>query len=76
MFEPPRVLDAQGLLDKAFLRASKATTAKGRTREERVKNLAIAKVQAAGDVLATTMQTYIKGFPSLDVIPLFYRELI
>ena len=76
MFEPPRVLNAQGLLDKAFRRASKATTTKGRTREERTKNLAIAKVQAAGDVLATTMETYIKGFPSLDRIPPFYRELI
>jgi len=76
VFEPPRVLDAQGLLDKAFRRASKATTAKGRTREERTKNVAIAKVQAAGDVLATTMETYIKGFPSLDRIPPFYRELI
>jgi len=76
VFEPPRVLDAQGLLDKAFRRASKATTTKGRTREERTKNLAIAKVQAAGDVLATTMETYIKGFPSLDRIPPFYRELI
>ena len=76
MFEPPRVLSAQALLDKAFRRATKATTGKGRTREERTKNLAVAKVQAAGDVLATTMETYIKGFPSLDRIPPFYRELI
>jgi nucleolar GTP-binding protein len=76
VFEPPRVLSAQGLLDKAFRRASKATTAKGRTREERTKNLAIAKVQAAGDVLATTLESYIKGFPSLDRIPPFYQELI
>jgi len=76
VFEPPRVLEAQALLDKAFRRATKATTGKGRTREERTKNLAIAKVQAAGDVLATTLQTFIKGFPSLDQIPPFYRELI
>ena len=76
MFEPPRVLDAKALLDKAFRRATKATTTKGRTREERTKNLAIAKVQAAGDILATTLDSYIKGFPSLDRIPPFYRELI
>src|SRR2546428_4840238 len=76
VFEPPRVLNAQGLLDKAFRRASKATTPKGRTREERTKNLAIAKIRSAGDVLASTLETYIKGFPSLDRIPPFYRELI
>jgi nucleolar GTP-binding protein len=76
VFEPPSVLGAQGLLDKAFRRASKATTGKGRTREERTKNLAIAKVQTAGDVLASTLETYVKGFPSLDRIPPFYRELI
>src|SRR3989454_10185340 len=76
VFEPPRVLSAQALLDKAFRRATKATTGKGRTREERTKNLEVAKVQAAGDVLANTIETYIKGFPSLDRIPPFYRELI
>jgi len=76
VFETPRVLDAQGLLDKAFRKASKATTAKGRTREERTKNLAVAKIQAAGDALASTLESYIKGFPSLDRIPPFYRELI
>ena len=76
MFEPPRVLNAQALLDKAFRKSTKATTGKGRTREERTKNLAIAKVQAAGDALASTLESYTKGFPSLDRIPPFYRELI
>ena len=76
MFEPPTVLDAQSLLDKAFRKASKTSTTKGRNRIERQKNLAIAKVQAAGDVLVSTLESYEKGFPSLDRIPPFYRELI
>jgi len=76
VFEPPRVLDAQALLDKAFRKSSKATTGKGRNAEERTKNLAVAKVQATGDALASTLETYTKGFPSLDRIPPFYRELI
>ncbi len=76
VYEPPTVLDAQGLLDKAFKKASKTSTKKGRTYAERQKNLAIAKVQAAGDVLVSTLEKYGKGFPSLDRIPPFYRELI
>ncbi len=76
MFEPPTVLDAQGLLDKAFRKSSKTTTRKGRTYIEKQKNLAIAKVQAAGDVLVSTLEGYGKGFPSLDRLPPFYRELI
>ncbi|OGS49525.1 MAG: hypothetical protein A3K65_04605 [Euryarchaeota archaeon RBG_16_68_12] len=76
MYEPPTVLDAQGLLDKAFKKASKTSRTKGRNRLEKTKNLAIAKVQAAGDVLVSTLESYEKGFPSLDRIPPFYRELI
>ena len=76
MFNPPTVLDAQGLLDKAFHRASKATSSKGRNRIERGRNLAVAKIQTAADVLTSALERYTKGFPSLDRIPPFYRELI
>ena len=76
MYEVPTVLSAQGLIDKAFRRAGKATTSKGRTRVERTRNLAVAKVQAAADVLTTTLESYIRGFPPLDRLPPFYRELI
>lgn len=76
MFSPPTVLDAQGLLDKAFHKASKVIAPKGRTRIERARNLAVAKVQTAADVLTSALDRYTKGFPSLDRIPPFYRELI
>lgn len=76
MIEPPTVLGAQALLDKAFRKAAKATTSRGRTRLERTRNLAVAKVQAAADVLVSTLESYIRKFPSLDRLPPFYRELI
>ena len=76
MYEVSTVLSAQGLIDKAFRRAGKATASKGRTRVERTRNLAVAKVQAAADVLTSTLESYIRGFPSLDRLPPFYRELI
>ncbi len=75
MLELPSVLRAPELLDKALGRASKAT-AKGRDYEERTRNLAIAKVQVAGHTLESTLRGYVRGFPSLDKLPPFYRELV
>ncbi len=76
MFDIPSVLRAPEILDKALGRAAKATTAKGRDREQRTRNLAIAKVQVAGDTIASTLRRTVKGFPSLDRLPAFYRELV
>lgn len=75
MFELPSILRAPDLLDKALGRASKAT-AKGRDYEERTRNLAIAKVQVAGHTIESTLESYVKGFPTLDKLPPFYRDLV
>ncbi len=75
MFELPSILRAPELLDKALGRSAKAT-AKGRDRAERARNLAIAKVQTAGQTLEGTLHGYVKGFPTLDKLPPFYRELV
>ncbi len=75
MFELPSILRAPELLDKALGRASKAT-AKGRDYEERTRNLAIAKVQVAGHTIESTLRGYVKGFPTLDKLPPFYRDLV
>ncbi len=76
MFELPTVLTAQEVLDKALGRAAKATVAKGRTRAERARNLAVARVQIAGQTIESTLHRTVKGFPSLDRLPSFYRELV
>ncbi len=75
MFDLPSVLMAQGLLDKAFGRASKAT-ARGVDRATRTRNLAAAKIRIAGSTIGSTLRGYVKGFPSIDRLPLFYQELV
>ncbi len=75
MFELPSILRAPELLDKALGRSAKAT-AKGRDHPEHTRNLAIAKVQTAGQTLDATLHGYVKGFPTLEKLPPFYRELI
>ncbi len=75
MFDLPSILRAPELLDKALGRSAKAT-AKGRDRVERTRNLAVAKVQTAGQTIESTLHGYVKGFPTLDRLPPFYRELI
>ncbi len=75
MFDLPSILRAPELLDKALGRSAKAT-AKGRDRAERARNLAVAKVQTAGQTLESTLHGYVKAFPTLDRLPPFYRELV
>ncbi len=75
MFELPSILRADEVLDKALGRSAKAT-AKGRDRAERTRNLAVAKVQIAGQTIESTLHGYVKGFPTLDRLPPFYRELV
>ena len=75
MFEVPSILTAESLLDKAFGRAAKAT-ATGPNRVARARNLAVARVRTAGQAIETTLRGYVKGFPSIDRLPPFYRELV
>ena len=75
MFELPSILTAESLLDKAFGRAAKAT-ATGPDRATRARSLAIARVRGAGQAIDATLRGYVKGFPSLDRLPAFYRELV
>jgi nucleolar GTP-binding protein len=75
VFELPSVLDASALLDKAFGRAAKAT-ATGPDRMARARNLAVARVKIAGQAIESTLRGLVKGFPSLDRLPPFYRELV
>ncbi len=75
MFELPSILRAPEVLDKALGRSAKAT-AKGKDRAERARNLAVAKVQTAGQTIEATLHGYVKAFPTLERLPAFYRELV
>jgi nucleolar GTP-binding protein len=69
MFSIPTVQDAQGLLDKAYGRAHRITQGNERTR-------AVKKIVAVNKTLGSTLEGYVKAFPSFDNLHPFYRELI
>ncbi|RLF37692.1 MAG: GTPase [Thermoplasmata archaeon] len=69
MFRIPTILDADELLDKAFGRAKKITTGTPKTR-------AVGKLMAVKKTLDTTLDKYVRAFPSFDSLHPFYRELI
>lgn len=75
MFKIPTVLSANEVLDKAFRRAAR-TTATGRTKLERTRKAAIAKVSAVADTIDTTLERYVRSVPSLERLHPFYRELV
>ena len=71
----PPIMPPARILDKAFKRAGKAKR-RGRTRIEKSKSESIAKIQVLGDVISSTLEKYVKSFPSIDRLPIFYRDLI
>jgi nucleolar GTP-binding protein len=73
MFKIPTILTSDELLDKAFKRASSVqVTTKGKKRNRK---LAVAKVKKASSTIASTLNRYIKAFPSFDSLSDFYYEL-
>ncbi|MEM2943191.1 MAG: GTPase [Methanomassiliicoccales archaeon] len=71
----PTILQSKELLDKAFKRASKVQK-KGTNRLDAARKTAISKVSAAGDIIATSLEKYVKAFPSLSRSSEFDMELI
>lgn len=71
----PPILSSKAILDKGFKRAARVET-RGKTRAERQKHLSVAKVQALGDSIASTLERYVKSFPSIENLPPFFRDLV
>ncbi len=71
----PPILSSIAVLDKAFKRAAKAK-GKGRTKLDKHKSTSIARVQTLGDTIGSTLERYVKSFPSIDNLPEFYRDLV
>lgn len=74
MYTGPHVLEAQELLDKALRRAAKVTKG-GKTKLFRERDTAIARLRIATDILVSELERYEKGFPSLDRLHPFHREM-
>ncbi len=74
-FRITTVLNADQLIDKAFLKASKVTKS-GKGHLEKVKNTNVAKLNTVSKAIETTLKRYEKEFPSFENLPPFYQEVI
>lgn len=71
----PPILGSAAMLDKAFKRAARAH-GRGRTRAEKNKSESVARVHSIGDTISSTIEGYVKSFPSISRLPPFYRDLM
>ena len=75
MYKIPTVLTADELINKAFKRASKITQ-KDRNKLRKTKTTSISRINSISNTVNSTLEKYIKSFPSLEMLPAFYYELI
>ncbi|HID24897.1 MAG TPA: GTP-binding protein [Thermoplasmata archaeon] len=71
----PKIRSADELLDTAFKRAKKISIY-DKDRFYRLKKTIIARVDSFATHITSTLEKYVKGFPSIDNLPRFYQELI
>lgn len=70
----PTVLDAQEIIDKAFLRASKVSVP-AQEALDRVRGTEVGKLRSAQNIVDATLLKYVTKFPSFEQLPAFYRDL-
>jgi nucleolar GTP-binding protein len=76
MFNDIPVIDrANALLERCFKKASKKTIA-DKDPFYRKKKTVIARTESFATTLTGVLESYVKKFPSIDNLPLFYQELI
>ncbi|MEE8198602.1 MAG: GTPase [Thermoplasmata archaeon] len=75
VFRLPPVPTAEELLDRGF-RASRKAKGTGRTALDRARSRALQSIGAFGKPIRTGLQRIYTSFPSIDTLPLFYRELL
>ena len=71
----PTVLSSDELTDKAFSRAAKIFK-NGTNSLDTKKKTALAKITASGDVIKSTLDSYVERFPRMDERDGFYPELV
>ncbi len=71
----PTVLTAQELMDKAFHRASKIRK-DGNSALDTKKKTALAKITASGDIVISTLDSYLRAFPKLEKTEDFFPQLV
>ena len=66
---------SKDLFEKAFKRAKKIQISE-RDKRYKTKKTIIARTDVFSTIIISFLEKIIKGFPSLDKLPLFYQELI
>jgi nucleolar GTP-binding protein len=71
----PPVLTAKQLLDKA-IRQTKNIQIHDRNKHFQIKKIVIARTESFITNILASLESYVKNFPSIDKLPLFYQEII
>lgn len=71
----PLILSAEELLDKAFKKAKKKQIADKNPFYKKKKTI-IARMEIFAAVITNTLDSYVKEFPSIEELPMFYQDLI
>jgi nucleolar GTP-binding protein len=71
----PPVLTAKQLLDQS-IRGTKKIQIHDRNKYYEIKKLVIARTETFVTDLTSRLESYVKKFPTLDKLPLFYQEII
>jgi nucleolar GTP-binding protein len=73
----PNILTAEELIEKAFRKAKKISMKQSGKSLSYLRNKTIiSRTTAFKDVIVSTLDKYVRGFPSIDRLPNFYLELI
>jgi nucleolar GTP-binding protein len=71
----PKALPAKQLLDQA-IRKTKKIYIHDRDKRYEIKKIVIARTELFIEYLTSQLESYVKEFPSIDKLPLFYQEII
>jgi len=71
----PVILNAEDLIDRSF-RKSKKIQIVDRNALFKKKKTIIARTDSFTTIVITTLENYVKKFPSIDNLPMFYQEII
>lgn len=71
----PPIRNAKQLLDQS-IRRTKKIQIHDRDKRYEIKKIVIARTEAFITDLTSQLETYVKNFPSIDKLPLFYQEII
>lgn len=71
----PLVLRSKELIDRS-IRQTKKIKIHDRDKRYEIKKTVIARTDVFVSVLLSHLESYVKNFPSLDKLPLFYQEII